>query len=78
MSYREKNNVTRNDFLQLMMQLKAKGKVDGDDAAQTAPREGQSTNQGAVTLTHESVVRRRVGSSGQGVRWQGLPFFRAL
>jgi cytochrome P450 family 6 len=29
--YREKNNVRRNDFLDLMIQLKNKGKVEGDE-----------------------------------------------
>jgi cytochrome P450 family 6 len=30
-NYREKNNVTRNDFLQLLIQLKNKGKVDDEN-----------------------------------------------
>jgi len=30
-NYREKNNVTRNDFLQLLMQIKNKGKVDDEN-----------------------------------------------
>lgn len=31
MDYREKNNITRNDFLQLLIQLKNKGKIDDAD-----------------------------------------------
>jgi len=30
MDYREKNNITRNDFIQLLMQLKKKGELEAD------------------------------------------------
>jgi hypothetical protein len=31
MEYREKNNVTRTDFIQLLMELKKKGQVESDE-----------------------------------------------
>jgi hypothetical protein len=30
MEYREKNNITRNDFIQLLIQLKKKGELEAD------------------------------------------------
>jgi hypothetical protein len=30
MEYREKNSITRNDFIQLLMQLKKKGELEAD------------------------------------------------
>lgn len=35
--YREKNKVARNDFLQLLMQLKSNGKLDDDNEEKVAP-----------------------------------------
>lgn len=32
MEYRDKNNITRNDFIQLLMQLKKKGELEADTA----------------------------------------------
>lgn len=40
MSFREKNNVSRKDFIQLLMELRKTGKVKGDDE----PEKGEHTN----------------------------------
>jgi len=37
MEYREKNNVTRKDFIDLLMQLKKKGALEGEEKTEIAP-----------------------------------------
>nr|CAD7450083.1 unnamed protein product [Timema bartmani] len=51
LSYREKNKVVRNDFLQLLIQLKNKGKVDEDLVS--SKDDSHLTNVDAVTSSNE-------------------------
>lgn len=48
--FREKNNVTRNDFMQLLIQLKNKGQVDDDNQTNV------STTVTLITSLHESYL----------------------
>lgn len=50
MSYREKHNVSRKDFIQLLMELRKTGKVSGDDEAEKSE---QTTASGKVFMTME-------------------------
>lgn len=42
MSFREKNNVSRKDFIQLLMELRKTGKVRGDDETETVEHTNDS------------------------------------
>lgn len=44
MEYREKNNVSRNDFIQLLMEIKKTGKTTGDTPNENEKCEKTSTN----------------------------------
>ena len=39
MDYREKNNIKKNDFLQLLIQLKNKGEIEDVDEAKSGNKE---------------------------------------
>lgn len=52
MEYREKNNVSRNDFIQLLMELRKTGKIMGDTANESEKCDN-TTNTDSGTATKE-------------------------
>jgi cytochrome P450 family 6 len=50
MDYREKNNVSRNDFMQLLIELKNKGRVHDDEPAKSEKLDGTFNKESEINV----------------------------
>ncbi|XP_059488820.1 cytochrome P450 6k1-like [Neocloeon triangulifer] len=76
MEYREKNNVTRQDFIHLLMQLKKKGQLEADPADKSEKQENGTKQEngapdnyeesGKLDFTHDVLTAQAVGFFGDG------------